>query len=296
MENRLIPMLIGITVAIVMIAGVLMPVVDDAADGIGSPITLTNESNSSVDYRYDYLDTVEYSITVESDGTYSIMFNGIAIDRINDNFPIYFSDVGYSEAYSTSDSKIVDAHIWGPEIGDSLAVFVTASTVGTTTVTFDDGVCTVTSYNGDTKSMPYTWVMGISPNGDYITYNGSITDLYVRNVEDMVTYSGVYQTGENDTYYAFAQGKGYAQGEFSDKIGLEYVGASLVEGTTNIYTGGNARLIVDDETFTPYRCIIKEKVTGNEADEPFTLIKTIPLLVIVSLFVAIAAAIFRSRD
>lgn len=295
MENKLIPVLIAITVAIFMVAGVLVPVVDDAADGIGSPITFSNESNSPVNYRYDYLDAVEYSITVESDGTYSISFNGIAVDRINDNFPVYFSDVGYSEAYSTSVNNIADAHIWGPEFGDSLDVFVTTSTVGTTTVTFDDGVCTVTSYNGDTKSIPYNWVMGISPNGDYITYNGAITNLYVRNVEDMVTYSGNYSTGENDTYYAFAQGKGYAQGEFSDKIKLEYVGASLVEGTTNVYTGGNARLIIDDETFTPYRCIIKEKVTGNEADGSFTLIKTVPVLVIVSLFAAIVAAIFRSR-
>lgn len=296
MENKLIPMLIGITLSIIMISGVLVPVVNDAADDIGSPITFTNESNALVNYRYDYLDTVEYSISVESDGSYSIIFNGITINRIGDNFPVYFSDVGYSEAYSTSIATIADAHIWGPEIGDSLAVFVSTSTIGTTTVTFEAGVCTVTSYNGDSKSMPYNWVMGITPTGDYITHNGSIADLYVRDVEDMVTYSGVYQTGNNDTYYAFAQGKGYAQGEFSDKIDMEYVGASLVEGTTNVYTGGDARLIVDDETFTPYRCIIKEKVTGNEKDEPFTLIKTIPLLVIITLVVLIAGVISRSRD
>lgn len=295
MNNKLIMSVVGIAICVILVGSVLAPVIDDAQKNAGEIVTYSNVMDSKNKYHYDYVDELTLIasdlVSGRSYSTYTV--NGQNIPVIDD----------YMLAVLTDTVSI--------QIGNSgqFAINIATDPYTSTVDPTGNSTLTFTAKNGNWKldgsagtiyEGSYSWVVSFVDGGSYIARNGNPTNFYNSgNPADFILYSGMYTTGELDTFYAY--GNGAVSCGVADYTGtVKFNNNVKVDGTTDVYRIGSVNVTISDgdtsETFTPYRSLVKETIIGHEdKGAAYSLYGAIPLIVIAGLIVS-AITLVRPRD
>lgn len=285
---------VGILIGLVMVAGLVIPIVDDAQAHVGDRVTYTNSMNSANHYHYDYVKEVKLTAEAGASNWTNIVVNGQEISTINDYMLAIISDgftLQIGGGGQLSPSMANDPYEGLSNYGNSEQ---------TITIEFKKGHWTVTGgVSGVIHEGYYTWVVTYSETGRYIARNGNPTNFYNNgSPEDFILYGGSYTSGELDTYYAYGMGK--LTTGVSDYEGSVSMTNTKVDGTTDVYRCNTCNVTITDdevsENYTPYRSLVKETIYGHEdSGSNYVIIGIIPLLAIVCLVVFSAKAIRDRR-
>lgn len=293
--NNMTKYTVGILIGLVMVAGLVIPIVDDAQAHVGDRVTYTNSMNSTNHYHYDYVKEVKLTAEAGASNWTNIVVNGQDISVINDYMLAIISD-GFSLQIGGS-GQLSPTMATDPYEGAPGNFSISEQTL---TIEFKNGHWTVTGgvsgviYEGD-----YTWVVTYSENGRYIARNGNPTNFYNNgSPEDFILYGGIYTSGELDTYYAYGMGK--LTTGVSNYDGSVSMINTKVDGTTDVYRCSTCSVTITEdevsENYTPYRALVKETIYGHEdRGSNYVMIGIIPLLAIVCLVVFSAKAIRDRR-
>lgn len=298
MKTNLLTLVVTLTLGIILCGSLLVPIIDDVQMTAGDPVTYTNVGQSGNDYRYDYVDSIEFTATAADSYWTDIKINDQAIAPLtNDYMMAILSDTYYIQIGQAGQIA------WG-YIGNAINNGTYSNTEGTLSITLANGEIEVTGgTTGTLYTGEYTWAVTIVENGTYIAKNSNPANAYCDGkVENFILYSGNYTSGDLDTFYAY--GKGTLTLGVTTYTGSVNLTATLVEGTTDVYKVSLCNVTINDpdnndsETFTPYRALIKETVTGHEASgAAYSLYAAIPIIVIIGLVLAGVGAIgFKNRD
>lgn len=282
--SKIVTGVVLLLVGVILVSALVIPTIGDVQKISGDKVTYTNPQNSTNPYHYDYVDSVDCSMEYMDGAWDNHTVNGTEIDTISDAMFAIVSD-GMSLQINANGSP-------APVIPSD--PFVSSPTVsaseGTLNVTFNNGTWTVTGgTSGVIATGSYTWVVTYVDDGRYIARNGNPANFYNSgSPSDFIMYSSTYTTGDLDTYYAYGGGK-MTLG-VSGYTGVVNLTNTPVSGTTDVYQCSTCNVTITDtendnsETFTPYRCLVKETIEGHKASgTAYTLFGLIPLLLIVSL-------------
>lgn len=291
---KIIAGIIAIFVAITMIGGVLVPVVADGLTVVGDPVTYENAIDVNAPQHYGKLD--DFTVTVEStDDSYTVVANGVSMTKTAAGQPVIFSDVLTISLSNLNSSTVATLNIFEDAlITETVVVGVTKKMI----IAFNNGEWSVSIDGTETYSGSFVWAFTVDPNGGYVTNSGS-RNVYVNNVFSDIVYSGNYETGELDTgYFSYYDGRmNLSNPNYTGE--LNYT-SNLVNGTTDInYITGRGITITDGtttESFSAYRCLVKETINGHEAGgSAYAVLSAVVPLLIVALIVG-AVAITMRRD
>lgn len=287
---KIVPVILGITISLILVGGLLMPIVNDAVDSSATPIDFENTNNSASPYKYDYVDRMDLEIDVTSDDV-TITVNGMTLEPSTANYVLFASSNGFSEVFPESSGNVTRLFYWADELDGTDSYTVSRSEIGVTTVIIENGSYTITTYDGNTIESISSWVACPINNGSFIAHHGNFNSCYFTSIDEMIVYSGNYTSGENDSFISYGQGELTTSDAWDGLVSVDYVGGSIVDGTSNVYYGGNVVITVDDETFTPYRTLIKQNVVGlsdeNSAQKLFLVIPAIVIIAIIIMGVSL---------
>lgn len=282
---------IAVTVAIIMIASVLVPVISDALPNVGDPITVSNQNFDSYYKDVDDGDTLVITDTTAS-------FNGNPIDIFSYRGAFY-ADKAYSYLYGAPSNGIIGFVV--DDTGNANKFELVAGR--TWTITYgDDSISIVGVADGaapiEWSKSNFNWILSISDptNSDYYTIEDlRYADAYVTNAKSQVIYSGYYETGENDTFLSYRNGviTQELDGEYDISVDFD---TTLKEGTTDIYKVG-VTITVDDEAFVPFLVLVPGVVYGHEdgGSAYAALLAIIPLTIVSILIATVALVMHRNR-
>lgn len=145
----LVMKIITIVVAVLMIATVALPVIEDAQAGLVIHKQNTGQTYSMIESS----STTEYVITVS--GT-TVTVNDYTVGPLSELTHIAFTDTLFVQYLSSSLRVLSDNY--------------TGNDINTTTITFSNGTATWTS-NGNSYSNTYSWIMIADPDGNYGAFN-----------------------------------------------------------------------------------------------------------------------------
>lgn len=288
---------ITVAVAAIVFSAVFVPAISEAQKVSGEEVTYTNPLNNLNTYHYGYLDEVTLIasdlVSGRSYSTYTV--NGQNIPIINDYMLALLTDSVSIQIGNSGQFAINIAT-------DPYTATVDPSGEPTLTFTAKNGTWELVGANsGLIYSGNYSWVVSFTEDGEYIARNGNPANFYNSgNPADFILYSGMYTTGDLDTFYA------YGKGELSCGV-AEYNGTInfnnnvKVDGTTDVYRVGSVNVTISDgtdsETFTPYRTLVKETIIGHkDSGANYSLIGIIPLLVLAGLVIGVVGSFIRNRD
>lgn len=286
---------VGILIGLVMVAGLIIPIVNDAQSHAGERIIYNNDAQMTT-YREAVPGDV---LSIYRLADYDVWaLNGTRVTGLDLPNTIAWnvavmSDGLYVEYISHSNASIgswrpMDESILNEKFYIGGTIYTAANPLN---ITFGSETITVVTIN-NTYTLPYTWAY-VPCNLEDATYMASATSTeggYVHSAED-VTLCGHYSSGDNDTTYYYHNGEGWNYHNFPMSVD---VSLDKVEGTTDIYV---AKSTVDmgGETFNPYRMLVPYEVVGHaDSGAAYTLLGIVPLMAIVVLTVFAASAI-RSR-
>lgn len=298
MKNNILGVLVGIVIGVILIGSILAPTIEGIQKTAGDEITYTNSMNSKNKYHYDYVDSVDFSATYDTDNSRwsDLTVNGTTIELIDDYMLAILSD-GYSLQIGTAGQL-------SPNIPTDPATSASSysGTERTIDIVFNGGEWSVTGgSSGVIYSGTYTWVVTYVEDGKYIARNGNPTNFYNSgDASDFIIYSGYYSTGDLDTFYAYGDGK--LSIGVQNYTGTVNLNNTLVDGTTDIYKCVTCTMTItdtstdDSETYTPYRCLVKETVTGHATSgAAYSMYGAIIILAIATLLI-IGVRIITNRD
>ena len=277
MNNRLIGMIIGTTVAIIVIALCLAPIVSDAEKNVGAYTTVDN-SHTSV-YTLDKCPTNTVIEIGAVDGDLMMTVNGNAVDITSSaNVPIIVSDA-VSGNPNSNGTLVSLAFIDGQTMS--------ATTAKPATLEFADGTLTATFNGAVVFTGEYSWIYALSNDGPY--WPTSASSIYVKSINDVIfagSTSSIWWSFHNNEFVGTA---GYT---FKASYDIE-----LVEGTTDIYEVKSFSAIASkdgtDTTLTPSRIIAPAEISGHEESAQGQLISILPLFAIVAVLGGIVAVVAR---
>lgn len=295
MDTKLVSLILAVSVGIIMIGTLLAPFVASTQTDIGDSVTYTNTTNSTNAYNYDYVDSVSFSATYDSAWT-DITVNEQSVSALSGDSMLAIVSDGMSLQITTGGAALVLYY------SESTSSVTLASSEGTITITFEDGDWTIVGgTSGTLYSGEYTWVVTFVEDGDYIAYNDNPTNVYNSgSASDFIIYGSVYTTGDLDTYYSY--GNGSVTLGVSTYSGTVNLVNTLVDGTTDVYKCTTCNVTITDEdsdsseTFTPYRCLVKETVTGHESGgASYSILGIVPVVMILALLMMVIPYITK-RD
>lgn len=284
MKTNILTLVITLVVGIVLAGSLLAPVISDAQNTLGDPITKSNDFSLFRNERYaeggELTGSIEGSSLTLND--YTLTLTGSYIQPI------------------LGDTFYMQCHYSGG----------TASEIILTTI---DGVYTSVTVNGNltisANNGVYTFTAGES------TYSGTYNKLWYLTSEENATHALIQLSNAPSHYYNadyipyVLLGTGptghtiYYNGNYvAETPGAEITvtpGTELVEGTSNIYTGTTVTATFNGEPVTSNAwLLIEENVSGRAtAGAAYSLVGAIPILVIVAIvMVAIGAITMRRND
>ena len=284
MNNKLIPIVLTLVVGIILAGSVLVPVLNDAQKDIGPKVSY---DNTPIDSNYKFLGTdeaLEITLTKNGDtGLWDVEINGETYTTTADqNLTLLYSDA--LSMNKNANGTAIEINYGNGEIIASYA---------TKTITFENGVVTLEiptasfSWTGT-----YSWVYIWNNDGTWINHAGSYS-AYVSSINDLVC-GGSYTTGENDCFYSIKDGVLSITGDYEHSFTYNL---TKVEGTTDVYELSSLVITVGDETFTPFRTLVPETITGHEASgASYSLLGAIPVMVIVALIMGAVGMIVVKRN
>lgn len=282
--KNIVMAVVGMVLAAIMIGGALLPSVASALVVSGDSIEITNAQQNGYPHRYSEVDELELVITVTSDD-FEIILNDKVIEKTSGTQPMVFSNSMYVELSRDSNSNIT-LFFTLDDLSNSLTI--TQNTIGVTTCVFNDGVWTLSPYDGEEISGTYDWVITFDEMGEYIAHIGSSL-VYCNSFKKDIVLCGSYNTGELDTgYYCYKDGILVSNLGYSSELSYDM---ALANGTTDIYEVSNIECTFSDgttsESFQPYRYLVKESVDGHADSGPaYALIGVLPIVAIAGLVMA----------
>lgn len=274
-------------VGVVILAGFL-PIVTATQNASGESVTYENPLNHGNYYMRELKEGDVLEIVVTEGQNTTVNVNGTLVKTVDNGdigpyHQILMSDVltvwttspGSSGQYAYATSNVVN--------------YTNASSKFTLT---NDGFTIKIGDNPEGS-------LNVNPSWGYIVCNESQAEYYesIRNgqydyylkSDNDVVCSGVYTTGDNDTYYWYKDGVVYG-GSYETTYTIN---KTLVAGTSDIYLG-NITLNIGGEEFTPYRVMIPIEVTGHKTEGAlYEIFGLLPLIVGVGLLLMICIEVFR---
>lgn len=297
MKTNLLTLVVTLTLGVILCGSLLMPVIDDIQMTSGTPVTYTNVGLSVNPYHYDYVDSIDFTATAGDSNWTDITINGQEITLISDNMLAVISDVFSLQIGATGKLE------WSLS-EETIIAGSYSNSEGTLKITFANGEFEVVGgTTGTLHSGEYSWVVTYVEDGSYVAKNSNPTGAYCDGKADnFILYSSIYTTGDLDTFYSY--GKGVLSLGVSTYTGSVNLTTTLVDGTTDIYKVSTCNITItdpdseDSETFTPYRALIKETITGHSTSgAAHSLYAAIPIILIIGLVLAGVGAIgFKNRD
>ena len=302
---KIISLVVGLTVGVLLMVGLVSPVVADGQTTAGNEITITNDSTIVLREIEDG-DVLKCVRTKTGDNTFSDAWtlNDEPITNLSGTSVTWnvgiLSDAIYMQINSNSNSAAgtyynmtaanPSAIYYG--IGSSAAVGDSA----TSTFTYANGNMTAVNSAGQTMEVPCTWGYVVCPyeEGKYCAaVSGGVGS--VSNADEVIL-GGAYTSGDLDTMYYYKDGQTYVSNTAYTMTAN--ITTALHTGTTDIY---DATVSVDmtdgtnTETFTPYRILVPYEVTGHATSGAnYALLGAIPLVAFIAL-IAFAAFAVRGR-
>lgn len=282
---KIISLVVGLTVGVLLMVGLVSPVVADGQTTAGDEITKTNQ----VYQGYYIVPDDNYELTISSAGWVA---NGVTLTNQNyrqlifsDNFVLQVN----TNTDETSFGYIMDKTLTNPK-------YLYVAGEASYTVTFANNSITVTK-SGQSEAFytnTYGWAFAAC-SAEMPDAWGTITRIGETNAyimdENQVYLSGYYYTGENRTFYSYHNGTLYS-GTYEGSVELV---KSITSGTTDIYTLSECTVNVGDESFTPYLTLVPISVTGHATSGAnYALLKAIPIVAFIAL-IAFAAFAVRGR-
>lgn len=284
MEMKIPMIAISAFVVIVIMAGVLIPVVDDYRDTTVEKYNTTNGimsklSNESETIIYDAVNkTATINDVVVASGNSRVFC-------ISDQFVLQSGDTllwnDYEQVGVTATGDVTI------DIVDGKTVTITDSADAPVSKTYEVGWCFVASPDGDYRAIP-------NGTSTFITYLNSIDQIYGSN-----------WLGTTSKWFSFEGSKVTYDGTTID---ADYT-LTPVTGVNDVYTavlGGGAAgeySFVVDNSGSDYTChprfwIVPASVEGvKEGKEAInSLLGVIPVMVVIALLVAVVALVFRGRN
>lgn len=285
---KIISLVVGLTVGVLLMVGLVSPIVADGQTNMGDPITYTNVGAANGGSIFEEIgsDTITYTI---SNGVISL--NGTPLTWA---LQAYWGNIIYTDGGQVLPRSSLDQVQFitlNKETNTADVVTVTVPTEGLT-ITVSNNTVTL-GENSFTFTKGYYWSETADSDKYFLALDLTVRagTWYVKSLSDLITY-GIYSTGENDCYYELINGKLTVDEDYTTAVNATL---TKVEGTTDIYQLTNFTLGVGEETFTPYLCLIPGSVTGHATSGAnYALLKAIPIVAFIAL-IAFAAFAVRGR-
>lgn len=301
METRFMNRIIGLVLALVvgglLVGGLLIPTVSAIQNTVGDPITYTNGGNNAA--TMDYYDN-DFSLVYENN---AVTIGDYTLERTNTDYRIMYWEYGraiLNRTAATHQLSIYDYRTSANAINvDEAATITYSASEKTLTVTKNSDSSTIATITANT-------VMCLKDQGEYVFVAASgIGDSYFtqKDVKDnklgyldtTITYNElsleIVYNKSGIVIYGLPEGTEYT-------ATLEVVGATLVEGTSDVYRGGTPTFTItigeDTITESTYRfgqAVIKEAHGHERAGSIYALFGVISILGIVALVVVAANGI-----
>lgn len=291
--KKLILGMVGIMICAVMIGGTLLPSVAGSLVSAGTPIELENTKGNGLPSNYDAI-TGNYvvEIVINDDSTFTINANGVIVPKTISYQTLVMSDVMTAEIVSTSSATDVASIIlFGETYNENIRI--TVNSVGTHTITFDNGTYSVIS-GSNTYTGAFNWAYGIMTEGKYIVATPSST-WYVDSINDIVMCRND-SSGSLLCSYTFHNGDLWNNGGFEDTVNFE---TEIADGTTNIKQVTEFSITLSNgeisEDLPIQRALIKESVKGNaNSGGAYAILSVLPIVAVAGLVMA-GIYVFISR-
>lgn len=286
----LIGVVMTVLVGIILIGSVLAPTISEIKVTAGDEITKTNSWTYGP--NMSALEG-EFKMTATADDV--IKINDVAYTGLGTHAPYFMSDKCIIYGAST----YLICYIVKT---DETTTTTVSDTFSSATATFDfeasDGLITV-SNGTTTATTTYTWAYAYDPSGEYnyvsMTLNGTSRTIYWSDVSDFV-FCGDYTSGENDTFYSVKDGVCYNAAGYDMSLTIP---ETIADGTTDIYGTDrlDIKITMDDETYTPYNCLVKYEVSGHATEGAvYNLYGVVLVLAIVGIAVVGIRSFLGNRD
>lgn len=312
MEMKIPAIAITAVVVIVVLAGVLMPVLDDARDNIGPEITKTNVGTGHTFKEMVPGDvlmcTSDYTVSPRTD-TWTLNgetvlnegITGLTWDwgLISD---AYYLMVNANDNASIGSGSVISStpgtpiyYGKGTAVDNATFSWTMNSDKTITYVKTTDGVAgTPTVY-----SSTWAYVVSSIEDGAYMSAQVTTNPYFAKYNDKDIILAGNYTTGDLDTGYYYGK-DGVLTVVNSSYTGTVNFEQELSAGTTDVYDTLVTVSITDGtntEEFSPYRALVLYQVTGHESSgASYDLLGVIPVMVVIALLVAVVALVFRSRQ
>lgn len=335
-QKTLIAGVITLTLSIILVGSILVPIVQDVQATAGAEVTYENGDDTSLRGDY-YNEDVTIVISSPTDATSNadttLTINGDSYDllasgsqrplayadglRIAVNNASVTSTVGTIRAVNESTSEFISSSI---AFGRTLTVTYTEDTgeVVTELAATSDLTTVLSTYTFTTQSF-FAW----DTDGDYVyTAVDDFDDVYVTEslmesktagVFWYMNTTGVTVGDETIPYDVFVSVDGEnirptSTTTYTLGASISVDGLSVVDGTTDIYSGGTPVLTVTftetdtgtvAETLevTPTESFVYSEAVGHESSgAAYSLYGVIPVIVIIAIVMMAAGMIYSKRD
>lgn len=296
MEMKIPAIAITAVVVVIVLAGVLMPVLDDAKHSMDE--TYSNEAIYSYGKIYDFNEDSDDMVVISvcKTGERSISINGVS-HNISAWQPVVMSDAFTIRYYSANMNFVT------PTAG--------SKTITEATITISNGIATfsnVLNTSGVEISIdpePITWAFLHDNDGDWagmITESG--VEVYAHKNE---IYTSNWLT-TTSSYFSSKAGTGVVTIVGSDDTttaDINWGGEYLDNGVYKLSLNSDSddyTFVVDndgeDYTVHPFLVCVPKTVVGvpDDVSPAFSIFGAIPVLIVIALLVSVVAVIFRSRQ
>lgn len=306
METKWIALAVSITVAVTIIAGVLIPVLDDASD---DQKTLINNSLGRYSKIVDS-DINEFSMSLSwpdlSTGKAYVSINGgdpVETSFSSSRVPLVMTEYGAFEAYSVNSRGLlrVSTSATTSYITDAPINIEVASSVVTITTGENDSIVTVATFNVG------NWLFYPDLDGDYTAVNTTTdadTTIYINSIDDLF-----FATNINTDSLGFVSGHGssctFYNVEGTPTYSMSLANYSQYDDFTDVISttiadydiSTDAGVNADNSAFSPFIVMVPRVIEGHTDlnNSVLSLYGAIPVMVIVALLAAVVAAIYKSR-
>jgi len=294
METKnILGMLLGMTVAIICLASIMMPVIDDFNKS--NHETYTYESQNG--YLAASIGGASETLTADlslSSNTYTVLVNDVDVTALipaNDNQPILMWSKGYIQVSGTNGTNGVLKAYFHDDTSDLNKVIGNASKIQVSTA---GGILTAIFTVSDTDT---TYTSGYDWIG-YADTDGTQKMILRDNNKP------VYFTDLNQIYVA-----GYTSNSVVTSVGEEVTVIGSVTGTLDITdtalgNGAYSALPTDidytigSSAWNPLYLIVPGEISVQiEGTEAYTsLVGAIPVLIIISIVMAAVAMVVRTKN
>lgn len=299
--NNLMKVIISLVVGVVLFSAILVPTVGTALVTAGDEVTYYNGGDSPL--RMDYYEE-DFTMTYADD---TITLGDYSLERDTTDYRVMYWEYGrivLNNSSSATDLIIYDYRTAGTTSITYACTIEYDVSESTITVVKTSDSSTVTTITAETvmaikEDGDYAFIASTSMSGVYYTQeaaeNGTLGFLDTYTTYDDTTLEVVANI-DGVSVYGLPDGTEYT-------ASVEVVGGTLVDGTTDVYTGGTPTftIVIGEDTITEatYRFgqAALYEISGHEASgAAYSLYAAIPIIVIAGIVIASIGMIGIRRD